>query len=98
MGHSPYPRRINKAWLQSLGAMIDADAKIQVQCKKCRRLKRFSRDDLIALAEKVGRDYSLINRRCRCRLTPGCDGWNRFSYLLGVYRPLWDEDGPGERM
>jgi antitoxin component of MazEF toxin-antitoxin module len=84
--------RIDKTWLQTLGAMIDGDAKIQVQCTKCRRFKRFSRDDLVTLAERVGLGYSLINRRCRCRLTEGCDGWNRFYFLMGIYRPLWDEE------
>lgn len=98
MGNRHWPIRVEKTWLENLGAMIDGDANIQTTCTKCRRTKRFTKDDLIALAEKVGRDYSLINRRCRCRLKPGCDGWNRFHYLLGVYRPLWDEDGPGARM
>jgi hypothetical protein len=46
--------------------------------------------DLAALIEKVGRDYSLINRRCRCR-TPGCPGWMRFFYLHGVYRRMWTD-------
>lgn len=83
---------ITFTWLQSLGAMIDNDAKVQVRCDMCGAYYRFSRDDLIALAAKVGRDYRLINRRCRCRLTPGCAGWNKFEYLLGVYRPLADTD------
>lgn len=79
------------AWLADLGAMIDARARIQVECDKCGRYKRLSQDELIALAAKVGRSYSLHNRRCRCHLTKGCEGWNRFFYLHGVYRPLWDE-------
>jgi hypothetical protein len=83
---------VDQTWLQSLGAMIDGGARIQAVCTVCRRFKRFTKDELMALAERVGRDYRLINRRCRCRLKPGCDGWNRFYYLSGVYRPLWEED------
>lgn len=45
--------------------------------------------DIEALAAKVGLDFTLDNRRCRCRLTPGCDGWNTFFHLSGVYRPIF---------
>ena len=76
------------AWLETLEAMIEHDAKIRVWCEKCRIYRDISQDDLRALSAKVGPEYSLWNRRCRCRLTEGCDGWNKFSYLLGVYRPL----------
>lgn len=89
------PRRFRTtdfAWLENLGAMIDGDAHIQASCTACGQYVRFARADLEALAAKVGRDFSLRNRRCRCRLTPGCRGWNRFFYLAGVYRPLWDEE------
>lgn len=88
----PKRRTIHFSWLQTLGAMIDGDAKVQVWCDACKASRRFTREDLVALAERKGRDYSLINRRCRCRLTPGCKGWNKFDYLLGVYRPLADTD------
>lgn len=92
MGNRRYPVRVTGSWLQSIGAMIDGDAKIQATCTKCGRFKRFTHEDLVALGEKIGRDYCLINKRTRCRLKPGCDGVNRFYYLNGVYRPLWDED------
>lgn len=46
-----------------------------------------------ALAEKVGPEFSLIDRRCRCRLTPGCDGWNRFDFKAGVFRPMSTPEG-----
>lgn len=91
MGQSSRLRTIDWAWLQSLGAMIEGGAEIRIICQKCGRIRDLSRDDLERLAEKVGRDYRLINRRTRCRLKPGCDGWNRPYYLLGVYRPMWDE-------
>jgi hypothetical protein len=54
-------------------------------CKRCRVV------DLAKLREIKGGSYSLINRRTRCKLKPGCTGWVRFHYLHGVMRPLWDE-------
>lgn len=75
----------------NLGAMIDDNAKIKVLCTlRCGEPYFFSKAELEALAAKVGRDYELYNRRCPCRLTPGCRGWNNFHYLRGVYRPLRD--------
>jgi len=35
-----------------------------------------------------GRDYALLNRRCRCRLTEGCKGWYTFHYCRRGYRVL----------
>lgn len=78
------------AWARTLGAMIDNGTTVQVYCSTCRVFRRLTLDDMRSLAEKVGRDYSLVNRRCRCRLTPGCRGWNKFQYLLGVMRNLAD--------
>jgi hypothetical protein len=83
------------AWVQTLGAMLDQGEGrviVRVTCAQCRG----SRDiDITALAARVGRDYSLINRRCRCRLLPGCIGWNRFYYTTHVgtwTRPLADPE------
>ncbi len=77
------------AWTENLGAMIDRDASIRVSCSRCGEWRNV---DVAALAERVGRDYSLIDRRCLCRLTAGCKGWNRFHFLAAVYRPLWTEE------
>ena len=74
------------AWALTLGAMIDHGTEVIAWCSKCQKTKPV---DVAALAEKVGRDYSLIDRRCLCRLTAGCRGWNRFLYLQATYRPLW---------
>jgi len=64
-----------------------------VACTKCREWRELGRDDLRRLARIKGEGYSLIGRRCRCRLTKGCMGWNRFFYQQAVFRPLWtDED------
>lgn len=73
-------------WTRTLGAMIDRGVEVRVLCEL---LCGFRDLDLIPLADRVGRDYSLIGRRCRCRVTAGCTGWNRFYYRLGVFRPLW---------
>lgn len=84
--------RIWWSGVANLGAMIDDDAEIQVSCDRCQECRDFTKDDLTALSEKVGRDFSLKNRRCRCRLHPVCDGWNMFFYRRGVYRPLKDPE------
>lgn len=78
------------SWAKTLGAMIDGETQVRVRCSGCAEVKLFTMADLEALAAKVGRDYSLVDRRCRCRLTPGCRGWNRLYYLHGVFRPLVD--------
>ena len=77
-------------WAQTVGAMVEHGTKVTVSCSKCRAWQEI--DPRKILAAK-GPDYSLVNRRCRCRLTPSCPGWNRFHYQHGVMRPLWrDED------
>lgn len=77
------------AWTRSIGAAIDAGGRIRASCTRCGKWRDV---DLVALAAHVGRTYCLIDRRCRCRMTAACDGWNRFLYLHGVYRPLWSDD------
>ena len=87
-------RKIRPKWTLTLGNMIDDYSTVSVHCTHCRRHRVLSRDALIALAEKVGRDYSLWNRRCRCRLKEGCTGWNKFNYMgHGCMRLMMD----GER-
>ena len=74
------------AWTRTLGTLIDSASPIRVTCDRC---GKWADVDLAALAARVGRDYSLIDRRCLCRLTEGCRGWNKFLYLQATYRPLW---------
>lgn len=76
------------SWVRTLDRAIADEAAIKVSCTRCRAYRQL---DLPALRAQVGGEYCLLNRRCRCRLTPGCAGWNRFHYLHGVYRPLWDD-------
>lgn len=75
-------------WAATLGGALDAGCTFQVACDRC---GRYAEIDVAALIEKVGRDYSLIDRRCRCRFSKRCRGWNRFYYRSGVYRPLWTD-------
>lgn len=79
--------------VSTLAKIIRNEREIQVWCEKCRALHVFTQAELIALAEKVGPEFSLIDRRCRCRLTPGCDGWNRFDFKCGVFRPMSTPEG-----
>ncbi len=72
----------------TLAQMVARGQPVRVLCTGCAGCHDV---DLAALAARMGGDYSLINRRCRCRLTEGCGGWNRFYVLHGVYRPLWDD-------
>lgn len=80
------------AWMpskvQSVGAMQDTAARVEGWCSKCGQVRQVDYARLIA---SKGREYSLINRRTRCKLTAGCNGWVKFHYLHGVMRPLFDE-------
>lgn len=77
-------------WVRNLAYMVAYQTHIRVTCTEC---KEWQDVDTLALLRRIKRpEYSLIDRRCRCRLTPGCVGWNRFNYLLGVYRKLWTDD------
>jgi hypothetical protein len=40
--------------------------------------------------QSFGPDYSLWNRRSRCKLTKGCKGWNKFA--VGPGYPAKDYD------
>ena len=75
------------AWAMTIGLMIDFGARVTVWCDQC---GGFAVVDLAALVEKVGRDYSLVDRRCRCRLQPGCIGWNKFRYASSEHGITWN--------
>lgn len=83
---------IYPSYTKTLGAMIDEYHPVTVSCTKCGLSRLLTFDALQALADVKGRDYSLMNRRCRCKLKEGCDGWNRFFYSRhSAMCPLWDE-------
>lgn len=81
-------------WTHSVGEMkIARDAKpdharVQVRCDVCDVWRDVDLDAIIAAK---GENYSLVNRRYRCKLTPGCEGWNDFRYQSGVMLPLVTE-------
>lgn len=81
-------------WVRTLDLAIQFDtpcSPVQIKgwCGKCGQTRLV---DFRKLREVKGGDYSLINRRTRCKFTEGCDGWVKFHFLLGVFRPLWDDD------
>ena len=46
--------------------------------------------NLQVLSERVPWGYSLIDRRCRCKLTWPCQGWNTFEYQDAPPNgPIW---------
>ncbi len=76
------------AWVKSLDALIAQGVGVRVMCTGCDVYRDL---DLDALRLAKGGEYSLFNRRCRCRLTPDCTGWNRFYYLKGMAWAMWDD-------
>ena len=63
---------------------------VRARCRHCRQTKVI---DVPALIERVGAHYSLVHRRCRCRLTPDCPGMVVFDYSTGTwYWHLYDDD------
>lgn len=82
-------RSMIPAWVRTVGAMIDEGIEIRANCD--RHCADWFVVDLEKLRRLKGPDYSLVNRRSRCK-TPGCKGWVKFYYPHGVYRPLCDEE------
>jgi hypothetical protein len=72
----PKKDRGRAAWTKNLGTLITASREVRAFCDTCRA--PFVVVDLVKLAAIKGEDYSLWNRRTKCRLTEGCPGWNRF--------------------
>ena len=80
---------LRPSWTRNIGEMIDAGIACQAFCDRCGKFRAI---DLSALAMRLGRDFDLWNRRTRCRLTPGCTGFNRFQHGgRGVMRHMWDD-------
>lgn len=72
----------------TLGNYLRTTIPVEARCNKCEFIQRV---DIAALAERVGLDYVLFDRRSRCK-QPGCDGWIRFfSARGGVFLPLWSD-------
>jgi hypothetical protein len=77
MFYSPMSLRVPR----TLGKMIDQGHTAFAECRTCHKQQEI---DIAALIAKVGRDYSLWNRRQRCKLTDGCPG--QVVFLCG---PGW---------
>ena len=84
--------------VENLGKMLVGGRPVRAHCERCGATKEFTAEDIEALAAKVGWRYSLIDRRCKCRLTPGCDGWNRFEYRQGVWWAMRTDKGRENEM
>lgn len=69
--------------------MFRYNIRVWAVCETCGERKEI---DLLALCDRKPWGYCLINRRCRCRLTAGCEGWNVFEYQegKGPVLPLYD--------
>jgi hypothetical protein len=71
--------------LQTAGLIRDNRIKVWARCDLCLMRQEV---DIAALCQQVPWEFSLINRRCRCRLTADCQGWNVFEYRDGPRAPL----------
>ena len=84
------------AWTHDLRSMIkvcgEPGHQVIVRCLKCCINRALEQDDFDRIIKARGEAFSLFNKRTRCRLKTGCEGWNVFGYSHGpwVY-PLYDE-------
>lgn len=78
------PARVRR----TLATMIEHGFTSHARCPTCEQTQDV---DLLALMAKMGPDYSLWNRRSRCRFTPGCAGWISFKVGPGWRTPDFDE-------
>lgn len=79
----------NRFYTPTLGDMLRTGVGAKAECNRCGCEKAIN---IPLLIEKVGPDYSLHNRRCPCKLLPGCEGWNYFLHNRsgGVWLPFRD--------
>lgn len=74
------------SWTANLGVMIAGNVPVRAMCDSCDGYRDV---DLVELAAIKGDGYDLWGRRTRCRITPGCGGWNRFYfYGRGRYETM----------
>lgn len=79
---------LRPSYAANLGTLIAADIPVRAICQSCSKYRDV---DLVGLARVKGSDYDLWGRRTRCRITAGCDGWNRFYfYGRGRYEIMRD--------
>lgn len=80
----------NRYYTPTLGDMLRNGVRAKVECNRCQCERHINLEMLIA---KVGPDYSLYNRRCRCKMMPNCLGHNYFLHnRSGVWLPFRDAE------
>ena len=80
----------NRFYRPTIGDLMRTGVEVMVECTFCPCGHVL---DLAPLLAAKGPDYSLFNRRCRCRLSDGCPGWNRFLHRRSsVFLPMWDDE------
>lgn len=81
---------LRPSWTRNLGALLDEGIRVTATCQTCNRDKDV---DLAMMADKLGRDYELWNRRPRCNMTPGCAGRVLFRHSgRGIMRAMEDAE------
>jgi hypothetical protein len=81
----------NIGWAPNIGKMLDDGVRVYACCSRCGCQKAVN---LVNLIEIKGREYSLFNRRVkRCKMLPGCEGYNYFATDRwgGIIVPFRDE-------
>lgn len=79
----------------TLGMYARTAIPLEARCNMCGFKKAI---DIADLAAKVGAEYKLWDRRCRCK-QPGCVGWVRFFGARGgVFLPLWSDQAAARWM
>jgi hypothetical protein len=90
------------SWTKTISSMIEAHGpgcNVEVRCSLCAGFKKLAKEDLERIGAAKGMDYSLWNKRTRCRLTPGCRGWNTFRFEHGPWAyGLFDDKQIGRWM
>lgn len=76
--------RIWPHWVRSLGAMIEARAQVRFACPACKRLYDV---DLASLAILKGREWTLVDRRARCKASR-CRASGRFVAATAGDQPF----------
>jgi hypothetical protein len=65
-------------YTHSVGGLIDEGVEVRAWCDTC--MAKYVVVDLGKIAEARGRDFTLWNKRSRCRLTEDCKGTIGFYY------------------
>jgi hypothetical protein len=75
-----YTSRSAPSWAATVGAMIESGCEVYATCSGCSYTVKPL--PLAPILEKLGADYSLFDKRSRCR-QPGCRGEVHYLYRPG---------------